>query len=164
MGQIDQLLSALGSEALPPAAPEDRRPSRRLAVLACMDTRLDVVTALGLRIGDAHILRNAGGRVTADVLRSLALSSHVLGTDTVLLMQHTGCGLTGVTDEYLRELTGADIEFLAIDDHVDSLRHDLAAIANTPYLVLLEEIAGILYDIESGEIVHVERWDPSRRT
>jgi len=129
-----------------------------------MDTRLDVVTALGLRIGDAHILRNAGGRVTADVLRSLALSSHVLGTDTVLLMQHTGCGLTGVTDEYLRELTGADIEFLAIDDHVDSLRHDLAAIANTPYLVLLEEIAGILYDIESGEIVHVERWDPSRRT
>jgi len=133
-------------------------------VLACMDTRLDVVTALGLRIGDAHILRNAGGRVTADVLRSLALSSHVLGTDTVLLMQHTGCGLTGVTDEYLRELTGADIEFLAIDDHVDSLRHDLAAIANTPYLVLLEEIAGILYDIESGEIVHVERWDPSRRT
>lgn len=133
-------------------------------MLACMDTRLDVVTALGLRIGDAHILRNAGGRVTADVLRSLALSSHVLGTDTVLLMQHTGCGLTGVTDEYLRELTGADIEFLAIDDHVDSLRHDLAAIANTPYLVLLEEIAGILYDIESGEIVHVERWDPSRRT
>ena len=72
-------------------------------MITCMDARIDVFAVLGLHLGEAHVIRNAGGRVTEDVLRSLALSCHVLGVDTVVVMQHTKCGLTGVTDEYLRE-------------------------------------------------------------
>ena len=77
----------------------DARPSLRMAVVTCMDSRIDVFAVLGLHLGEAHVIRNAGGRVTDDVLRSLALSSHVLGVETVVVMQHTQCGLAGVTDE-----------------------------------------------------------------
>ena len=90
-----------------------------------MDARIDVFATLGLHLGEAHVIRNAGGRITDDVLRSLALSSHVLGVDTVVVMQHTKCGLAGVTDAYLREITGADLGFLPIDDHAAALREDL---------------------------------------
>ena len=90
-----------------------------------MDARIDVFAALGLHLGEAHVIRNAGGRVTDDVLRSLALSSHVLGVDTVVVMQHTKCGLAGVTDEELRTLTGADLGFFPIDDHAAALREDI---------------------------------------
>ena len=76
-----------------------------------MDARIDVFAVLGLHLGEAHVIRNAGGRVTDDVLRSLALSCHVLGVDTVVVMQHTKCGLAGVTDAELRELTGAELGF-----------------------------------------------------
>ena len=85
----------------------DPRPGRHLAVVTCMDARIDVFAVLGLHLGEAHVIRNAGGRVTDDVLRSLALSSGVLGVDTAVVMQHTKCGLAGVTDAELRALTGA---------------------------------------------------------
>lgn len=162
MSQIDLILSGISSG--PPSPPEslEPRPRRRLAVLTCMDTRLEVESILGLRSGDAHILRNAGARLTEDVVRSLALSSHVLGTDTVVVMQHTRCGLTGVTDEYLRRVTGADFEFHAIDDHEDSLRRDIERIARTPFLSSIEAIAGLLYDIDGGDVALVVRWDRSR--
>src|SRR4051812_45195574 len=75
------------------------RPIKKLAVVTCMDCRIDVFAVLRLEIGDAHVIRNAGGRVTDDVLRSLALSTHVLGTDSVILMQHTECGLSGASNE-----------------------------------------------------------------
>ena len=90
-----------------------------------MDARIDVFAALGLHLGEAHVIRNAGGRVTDDVLRSLALSTHVLGVDTVVIMQHTKCGLAGVTDEELRRLTGAGLGFFPIDDHAAALREDI---------------------------------------
>lgn len=130
-------------------------------MLTCMDTRLDVESVLGLRVGDAHILRNAGARVTQDVLRSLVLSSRVLGTDTLIVMQHTRCGLTDVTDEDLREMTGAELEFHVIDDHEESLRRDIQSIARTPYLSSIEAIAGLLYDIDSGEVELLVRWERS---
>ena len=135
------------------------RPNRHLAVITCMDPRIDVFAALGLHLGDAHVIRNAGGRVTDDVLRSLALSSQVLGVDTVLVMQHTKCGLAGVTDEELRELTGADLGFFPIDDHAAALHDDIEKLAATPYLAPLKVIAGLVYDVESGEIADVVRWD-----
>jgi carbonic anhydrase len=133
----------------------DPRPSRRLAVVTCMDCRIDVFAVLGLRVGEAHVIRNAGGRVTDDVLRSLALSSHVLGVETVLVMQHTRCGLAGVTDEELRERTGADIGFLPIDDHAAALRQDVDLIAATPYLAPVTTIRGCVYDVETGEVDYV---------
>ena len=115
-----------------------------------MDARIDVFAVLGLHLGEAHVIRNAGGRVTEDVLRSLALSSGVLGVDTAVVMQHTKCGLVGVSDAQLRELTGADLGFFPIDDHAAALREDVDLLAGTPYLARLQLIAGLVYDVESG--------------
>ena len=119
--QIARLLDANHGYAAARAHVGDAKPSRRLAVLTCMDARIDVFAVLGLHLGEAHVLRNAGGRVTDDVLRSLALSAHVLGVDTLVVMQHTKCGLAGVTDDELREHTGADLGFFPIDDHAAAL-------------------------------------------
>ena len=93
MTEVKRLLAANEAYAAARAGVADPRPSRRLAVVTCMDARIDVFAALGLHLGEAHVIRNAGGRVTDDVLRSLTLSSHVLGVDTVVVMQHTKCGL-----------------------------------------------------------------------
>ena len=124
-----------------------------------MDARIDVFHVLGLKLGDAHVLRNAGGRVTEDVLRSLALSTHMFGVDTVVVMQHTKCGLAGVTDEELRSRTGADLGFFPIADHGAALRDDIDLLTTKPYLEPLKVVEGIVYDIETGEIENVCRWE-----
>jgi carbonic anhydrase len=159
MSKIERLLSANQAYALARANVADARPSEKLAVLTCMDARIDVFAALGLHLGDAHVIRNAGGRVSDDVLRSLALSTHVLGVDTLVVMQHTKCGLTGVTDEELQRLTGAQLGFLPIDDHGAALREDIDALVATPFLSPLKVIAGFVYDVESGKINDVVRWE-----
>jgi carbonic anhydrase len=134
-------------------------PRRRLAVVTCMDARIDVYGLFGLDLGEAHVIRNAGGRVTDDVLRSLALSTAVLGVDTVALLHHTGCGLEDVTDAELAARTGADLAFLAFDDHADALEGDVARLAATPYLARLQLVAGLLYDLESGEVRELSHWE-----
>jgi carbonic anhydrase len=159
MTEIARLLDANEGYAAARANVADARPSRKLAVLTCMDARIDVFAALGLHLGEAHVIRNAGGRVTDDVLRSLALSAHVLGVETVAVMQHTKCGLTGVTDEQLQRLTGADLGFYSIDDHAAALREDVEILASTPYLSPLQVIGGFVFDVESGEIADVVRWE-----
>jgi carbonic anhydrase len=159
MTEIARLLAANDAYAAARNHVADPRPGRRLAVVTCMDARIDVFAVLGLHLGEAHVIRNAGGRVTDDVLRSLALSSHVLGVDTVVVMQHTKCGLAGVTDEELRNLTGADLGFFPIDDHAAALREDIELLAGTPYLTPLTVVAGFVYDVESGEIDDVVRWE-----
>jgi carbonic anhydrase len=156
MTEITRLIDANRAYAAP-ANVTDPRPSRRLAVVTCMDSRIDVFAALGLHLGEAHVIRNAGGRVTEDVLRSLALSCHVLGVETVVVMQHTKCGLAGVTDQTLREITGADLEFLPIDDHADAVRRDVDILAATPYLASLNTIGGFVYDVQTGRIDDVIR-------
>jgi carbonic anhydrase len=161
VNEIDRLLAANAAYASVPPERTDSRPRRGLAVVTCMDARIDVFAVLGLQLGDAHVMRNAGGRVTDDVLRSLALSTHVFGTDTVVLMQHTGCGLVGVTDEELRALTKADLGFYAIADHAAALREDVELVATKPYLELLRVVAGFVYDIESGSVDDVVRWERS---
>src|SRR5690349_10603295 len=123
-----------------------------------MDARIDVFAVLGLHLGEAHVIRNAGGRVTEDVLRSLALSSHVLGVDTAVLMQHTKCGLAGATDDELRAITGADMGVLPIDDHSAALREDLDVLVSKTYLAPVRQIAGFVYDVEGGHIDDVVRW------
>ena len=159
MTQIQRLLDANLAYGAARANVDDPRPSRRLAVITCMDARIDVYAALGLHIGEAHVIRNAGGRVTDDVLRSLALSVHALGVDTVVVMQHTKCGLTGVTDSELRQRTGADLSFLAIQDHGDALRRDIDLLSSMPYLSPVGVIAGFLYDVETGRVDDVVRWE-----
>jgi carbonic anhydrase len=122
-----------------------------------MDARIDVFAVLGLHVGEAMVLRNAGGRVTDDVVRSLALATHVLGVDEVLVMQHTGCGLTGVTDEELQERIGSDREFLTIDNHAAALGHDLDHLMGAPELEGLLEVAGVVYDVATGRVDEITR-------
>lgn len=161
MNRIDDILEANRAFAArhSRAGTEDPRPRRRLAVVTCMDARIDVFAALGLSLGEAHVIRNAGGRVTEDVLRSLALSTNVLGVDTAIVMQHTRCGLAGVSEAELRTKTGADIEFLPIDDHAAALRTDVAVLAGAPYLAAIERIAGLVYDVETGSLEDHVRWE-----
>jgi carbonic anhydrase len=158
MTLIPQLLSANAGYAAARANVADPRPGRHLAVVTCMDARIDVFAVLGLHLGEALVIRNAGGRVTDDVLRSLALGSHVLGIDTLVVMQHTNCGLAGVTDEELQELTGADLGFFPIDDHAAALREDIDLLTTKRYLEPLSLIAGFVYDVETGEIDDVVHW------
>jgi len=161
MEEIASLLAANGAYAEARAHVADARPGRHLAIVTCMDARIDVFAALGLHLGEAHVLRNAGGRVTEDVLRSLALSSHVLGVRTVVVMQHTKCGLAGVTDNELRERTGADLGFFPIDDHGAALREDVDTLIATDFLHPIQTIAGLVYDVESGVLEDVVRWQRS---
>jgi len=157
MSEITRLLDANAGYASARANVHDAKPSRHLAIVTCMDARIDVFAALGLHLGEAHVLRNAGGRVTEDVLRSLAVSSHVLGVDTVVVMQHTKCGLAGVTDEELQEQTGADLGFYPILDHAEALREDVEILTSAPYLEPVRVVSGMVYDVESGEISDVVR-------
>src|SRR4051794_11149194 len=159
MTDIARLLDANEGYAAARASVADAKPSRHLAVLTCIDARIDVFAVLGLHLGESHVIRNAGGRVTDDVLRSLALSCHVLGVHTVVVMQHTKCGLSGVSDDELRRLTGADLGFFPIDDHAAALREDIELLTTKEYLRPLKLIAGFVYDVESGEIGDVARWE-----
>jgi carbonic anhydrase len=158
MTQITELLAANQGYAAARASVARSQPGLHLAVVTCMDSRIDVFAVLGLRLGEAHVIRNAGGRVTEDVLRSLALSTHVLGVDTAVIMQHTKCGLAGVTDEELRKITGADLGFLPISQHETALREDIELLTTRSYLSPLTTVAGFIYDVESGEIDDVVRW------
>lgn len=155
---IDRLLEANAGYAAARANVGKAKPGRQLAVVTCMDARIDVFAVLGLHIGDANVIRNAGGRVTEDVLRSLALASHVLDVDTVVVMQHTNCGLSGVTDDELRRLTGAELGFHAIGDHSEALREDIEVLTRQPYLSRITVVAGFVYDVETGELDDVMRW------
>ncbi|HEX2850699.1 MAG TPA: carbonic anhydrase [Acidimicrobiales bacterium] len=157
MTQIARLLDANQAYADARANVADPRPSRHLAVVTCMDARIDVFAALGLQLGESHVIRNAGARVTDDVLRSLSISSHLLGVDTVVVMQHTKCGMAGVTDEELQRRIGANVPFYPIDDHADALRDDIDLLTSTPHLSTVKVVAGLLYDVESGRVEQIVR-------
>lgn len=136
-------------------------PARRVAVLACMDARLDPARILGLEEGDAHVIRNAGGRA-ADALRSLVVSQQLLGTTTVVILHHTDCGMLTFTDESLhdkirRELqTDADhIAFLPFKNLEQSVRDDIAFLRQSPLIPEHIEIAGFVYDVHSGRLLPV---------
>ncbi|HEY3524050.1 MAG TPA: carbonic anhydrase [Candidatus Limnocylindrales bacterium] len=135
----------------------DPRPTRRLAVLACMDARLDVSRALGLGPGDAHVIRNAGGLATDDAIRSLAISRVALGTDTVLVVEHTRCGLLGLGDEaFRRELgDGADVDlavgFGGFDDLESNLRAQVERITTHPWTAGMV-VHGLIYDVATGRL------------
>jgi carbonic anhydrase len=159
MNEIERILGANEGYAAARSNVGNPKPGRHLAVVTCMDARIDVFAVLGLHLGEAHVIRNAGGRVTDDVLRSLALSIHVLGVDTVIVMQHTACGVAGVSDAQLRMMTGADLDFFAFDDHAAALRDDIDKLTTTPYLGPLTTVAGFVYDVETGELDDVIRWE-----
>jgi carbonic anhydrase len=138
------------------------RPARRLAVLTCMDARLDPAMALGLAEGDAHVIRNAGGRATGDAIRSLVISQQLLGTREVLVIHHTDCGMLTVTNEQLRDrlrrVLGADasaVDFLPMSDLESSVREDVAAIRASPLVPDDIAVCGFIYDVETGRLREV---------
>jgi carbonic anhydrase len=140
----------------------DVRPSLRLAIVTCMDSRLDVFAALGLEDGQAHILRNAGGVITDDVIRSLAISQRRLGTVEVVLIHHTDCGLQLITDDgfraELQEATGMAPSF-AIESFTDvaaDVRQSIARIRHSPFLLHRDRVHGFVYDVDTGVLREVE--------
>jgi carbonic anhydrase len=135
------------------------RAARGLAVVTCMDSRISPLQMLGLKPGDAKILRNAGGRVTDDVLRTLVLAVHLLGVDRVLLVAHTDCRMTKVTDAdvHAEIAAGSGIDTRSLDFHtiVDqrgTLTRDVQRIRSSPYLPSELAVLGALYDVRSGRI------------
>ena len=135
-------------------------PALGLAVVACMDSRIDLFALLGLHLGEAHVIRNAGGLVTEDVLRSLTLSQALLGTREVIVIQHTGCGLHGderVLRERVAAVTGTEPpEPLGAFADVDaSVRHQLEVLRAAPGLVAGHAARGFVYEVETGRLREV---------
>jgi carbonic anhydrase len=136
-------------------------PGRRVAVVACMDARLDPARVLGLEEGDAHVIRNAGGRAQ-DALRSLVISQQLLGTREVVVVHHTDCGMLTFTDaqlkQKLREGLGAetDLAFLPFSDLDQSVRDDVKAIRESPLLLRGVEVTGFVYDVKTGRLRRVD--------
>jgi carbonic anhydrase len=136
-------------------------PARKVAVLACMDARLDPARVLGLEEGDAHVIRNAGGVVTDDALRSLAISQHELGTQEIVLLHHTKCGMQTITDdefaEKLESETGSRPGWRAqaFSDLEQDLRESIAAIKASPFVPRTDNVRGFVYEVETGRLREV---------
>jgi carbonic anhydrase len=135
------------------------RAARGLALVTCIDSRIEPLAMAGLEPGDAKILRNAGGRVTDDVLRSLVAAVHLLGVERICVVQHTKCRLHGATNAELRadieRATGADAsgwDFLPIDDQEATLRADVERIATCPLIPASVSIAAFVYDVDTGRL------------
>jgi carbonic anhydrase len=136
-------------------------PGKKLAVIACMDARLNVYGMLGLNEGDAHVIRNAGGVVTDDEIRSLAISQRLLGTEEVILIHHTDCGMLTFTDDGFKESiqkdTGIKPEWAAeaFPDLDADVRQSIARIKASPFIPSKDAIRGFVYEVESGKLREV---------
>ena len=137
-------------------------PALRLAIVACMDARIDIYAVLGIANGEAHIIRNAGGVVTDDVIRSLCISQQRLGTNEVAVIHHTRCGMEGLDEEAFTEqlhaITGSSPpwpigSFTNVEDDV---RNSIAALKESPFLAFDDAITGYVYDVDSGALTVVE--------
>jgi carbonic anhydrase len=139
----------------------DPRPRRKVAVLTCMDTRLDIFPMLGIHRGDAHIIRNAGGLVTEDVLRSLAVSQRLLGTEEIVVVMHDGCGLLGASEQDFADALAADGALpawrLGAFDNVDrTLSQSLDLLRRAPALPRRGSITGFVFSPDTGALREVD--------
>jgi carbonic anhydrase len=136
-------------------------PARHVAIVACMDARIDPSKLLGLGEGDAHVIRNAGGVVTDDVIRSLAISQRLLGTDEIILIHHTDCGMSKITDEGFRERvkneTGVDPPWRidAFGDVDDAVRRSMNRIQESPFVPEKGAVRGFVFEVETRELREV---------
>lgn len=137
-------------------------PSLQLAIVTCMDSRLDVFQALGLKDGEAHVLRNAGGVITDDVIRSLAISQRMLGTERVMLIHHTDCGMQTLTDDgfraELQEATGVAPAFAieSFTDPVADVRQSILRVRRSDFLLHRDRVRGFIYDVDTHQLREVE--------
>ena len=133
-------------------------PAKKVAVVACMDARLDVAKTLGLQEGDAHVIRNAGGAVTDDAIRSLAISQRLLGTKEIVLIHHTDCGMLTFKDEDVKKQIEAEtgirpaFALEAFSDLEDDVKQSIARIKASPFIPRKDKIRGFVYEVETGSL------------
>lgn len=138
-------------------------PARKLAILTCMDSRIDVFSMAGLDLGDAHIIRNAGGRASEDAIRSLVISNQLVGTNEWVVIHHTDCGLEATNNEkmgkLLRESLGTAegdfINWMTISDSIESIKDDVNRLRNHPLVPGDVSISGFLFDVKTGLLTEV---------
>ncbi len=136
-------------------------PAKRLAVVACMDARIDVHKVLGLQEGDAHVIRNAGGAVTDDAIRSLAISQRLLGTKEIVLIHHTDCGMLTFQDDEVKKQIESEVGIRpafaleAFSDPEDDVRQSIARIKASPFVPDKSNIRGFVYDVRTGKLDEV---------
>ncbi|GBC77114.1 Beta-carbonic anhydrase 1 [bacterium HR08] len=164
MSAIDEVLQANAAYAAQFAWGDlPAPPTRRLIVLACMDARIVVSQILGLKPGEAHVLRNAGGLVTEDVLRSLLISHYLLGTREFMIMAHTDCGMMTFTDDdlfrRLRHETGTAVvtptRFFAFRDLEENVREQVQKVRSHPWIPATISVRGFIYDVKTGRLREV---------
>lgn len=158
MPNADEMLAVAASRAEELAARGlSPRPRQKVAVLACMDTRIDLFPMLGLQRGDAHIIRNAGGLVTDDAIRSLSASQRLLGTNAIVVVMHDGCGLHGASEDEFAHALAADgvlptWRLGAFEDLEETLRHGLDRLRSSPELLARGNIRGFIFNPEDGTL------------
>ena len=161
MTVTDELLENNAQHAESVEGPLPLPPAKQLAVVACMDARLDVYRVLGLGEGEAHVIRNAGGVVTEDEIRSLAISQRLLGTEEIVLIHHTDCGmLTFNDDDFKRTIqdeTGVRPPWAAeaFADVEEDVRQSLARIEHSPYIPIKDSVRGFVFDVATGRLDEV---------
>jgi carbonic anhydrase len=161
MSVTDQLLENNEKYAANFSGPLPLPPSKQIAVLACMDARLDVYRILGLEEGESHVIRNAGGVVTDDEIRSLAISQRLLGTKEIVLIHHTDCGMLTFTDDdfkaTIQEDTGLEPGWAAeaFDDLDADVRQSVARIKASPFVPHTDQVRGFVFDVASGRLREV---------
>ncbi len=161
MTVTDDLLAANARYAESFSGPLPLPPSRHVAVVACMDARLDVYRALGLAEGEAHVIRNAGGVITDDEIRSLAISQRLLGTEEIILIHHTDCGMLTFTDDDFKRSIQDDVGIKpewaaeAFPDVDEDVRQSIARVKASPFIPKKESVRGFVYEVESGNLREV---------
>ena len=136
-------------------------PAKKLAVVACMDARLDVHKILGLQEGDAHVVRNAGGVITDDAIRSLVISQRLLATSEVVLIHHTDCGMLTFTDDEVKKKIQAEVGIKppfaleAFPNLEDDVRQSIARIKASPFIAHKDSVRGFIYDVKTGRLREV---------
>src|SRR6195952_5541137 len=161
MSFTDELLANNATYAESFEGPLPLPPARQLAVVACMDARLNVYAALGLEEGESHVIRNAGGVITDDEIRSLTISQRLLGTEEIILIHHTDCGMLTFTDDEfkksIQDETGIKPEWAAeaFPDPADDVRQSIARIKASPFIPKKDSVRGFVFDVATGKLDEV---------
>ncbi|MEV5714612.1 carbonic anhydrase [Amycolatopsis mediterranei] len=161
MSVTDELLANNAAYAARFSGPLPLPPAKHVAVLACMDARINVYGVLGLNEGEAHVIRNAGGVVTEDEIRSLAISQRLLGTEEIILIHHTDCGMLTFTDDGFKKSIQEDVGVKpawaaeAFTDVDEDVRQSIARIKNSPFIPKKDSVRGFVFDVATGKLNEV---------
>jgi len=161
MSVTDELLANNAAYAADFTGPLPLPPAKHVAVVACMDARLNVYGVLGLQEGEAHVIRNAGGVVTEDEIRSLAISQRLLGTEEIILIHHTDCGMLTFTDDEFKAQVQGDTGIKppwaaeAFSDLEVDVRQSIARIRNSPFVPKKDSVRGFVFDVANGKLTEV---------